>query len=244
MKLWLSALALFTRARLFRLLGLLAALCALNACAGALLLAAGGGCWNAQTERACAVLFLLADLGCFLICTLPQERGGQCGLTLQRLRLSERRLFLINALVNAACFFLLWAAEAASVFALAAHTAAASGYPEGAQGLLVCFSRSDFLHTLLPLSEMALWLRNVLFVFAAGFLCAHASLALRNRKSPVLPQLFCGVLVPLFPAELGSGATIVKSALALILCVGAAGCALAAAHPGERRLEENEADSV
>ena len=82
MKLWLSALALFTRARLFRLLGLLAALCALNACAGALLLAADGGCWNAQTERACAVLFLLAYLGCFLICTLPQERGGQCGLTL------------------------------------------------------------------------------------------------------------------------------------------------------------------
>ena len=103
--------------------------------------------------------------------------------TLQRLRISERCVFLWSCVCNALCYVALWCVQIMAAVGAAFWNAKSAVYSAGPQGVFVDFYRSGFLHGLLPLADGYVWARNALFVLALGCVTACIQLGLRRKGS-------------------------------------------------------------
>lgn len=109
--------------------------------------------------------------------------NSRYGYTLQRLRVSERCVFLWSCVCNTLCFAVLWCVQIMAAVGAAFWNAKSAVYSAGPQGVFVDFYRSGFLHGLLPLADGYVWARNALFVLALGCVTACIQLGLRRKGS-------------------------------------------------------------
>ncbi len=150
----------------------------------------GAGLEQVLSQRGCA---LSAGLGLVGVCaslTLPlcDLFGSHPGLTLRRLRLSERAATLVFAAFGALCLLLLACAHICALFLLSA--------PYGAQARALAFLRTDFAHSLLPVGDAPRIARNLLLCLALGLAAARFSYRQRRGRKPLaLPLLLSAVLV-------------------------------------------------
>lgn len=108
---------------------------------------------------------------------LPQS------FTLRRLELSYRERYFAQALYKFLCFFILWAAQLAICLGLClVYTLRVDPVLLTPHTLLLTFSQSTFLYTLLPLGSPLLWLRNVMVLL----LPALDSTLLAMRASSII----------------------------------------------------------
>jgi hypothetical protein len=188
------------------------------------------------------ITFAAACLALVVICVLPSQKNSRYGYTLRRLLISERSVFLWHSLSNICSFLILWGTQMALVFALSRLYAGSAAYAEGPQGILVNFYRRDFLHSLFPLDEIPLWIRNFMYAVSLGFSCAYAQLALRHGKKPVAAIMALIYIAVTFITSVGSGSvkgiftTLLQSALTGACIV----LAFDAAHNGKRCKDEED----
>lgn len=106
-----------------------------------------------------------------LLCLSNCQFRAQTGYTLRCLSVGERAVFLWQWLYNALIYLLLWLWQVILSYGLCLYYLSAAPMDAvGTQTLFLAFWRSEFLHALLPLTDIALWIRN-------GFLLIALSLA-------------------------------------------------------------------
>ena len=157
-----------------------------------------------------AACFLLL---CALLCLTCCEFGSKQGYTLSRLRISQRMVFLWQAVANVGFVLLFWAAQIGIALAFCSFYAAY--YPQGQAAMLVFYSNS-FLHGLLPLEDTGLLIRNI--VWLAGLAVASASFPVRMRRGekPVAAIADALLCVLFFVREINSTTVNVLLSMAII----------------------------
>lgn len=203
----LSVLALWSRLTLGRVLGVLAVMAAAQAALFRLALAGNGdggvySSFEQLLERSGAgwaaiaafllVMGLLTLSGCEL-------RGSRLDCTLRRLSIREETAVLWQAVSNAVCLLLFWAVETTVLLGLCLwYTRAAPGFITEQSVFLACY-RVNTLHSLLPLEDWALYLRNIVFLAVLALDAACAGLHQRRggfAASPVILALLAVWFVP------------------------------------------------
>lgn len=184
MKRHLSIWMLMARSTIYKVLGLFLALAAADGALFALALRQGAsalGLEQVLTESHLPAVFgaglvLLTVVLCLNGC----EFSAKQGYTLRRLRVSQREIFLWQAVHNAMCYFLLLAVQTGIVLALCRYYVAhyqemVAWYPDmvNDQTMLLAFYRVPFLHSLLPLADVWRYVRNAVLCAALG-VCAAA----------------------------------------------------------------------
>ncbi len=127
-----------------------------------------------------AAAFLLITL---CLCLPGSEFSSQCGYTLQRLSISEKQIFLLQAIFNIIVYLLLASVQIMLCFSFCSYYAAnAPSHTVSTQTVFLSFYRSNFLHSLLPLNEIALWVRNLFCCITLGLAAAEFPYKQRQRK--------------------------------------------------------------
>ena len=180
-----SIFLLFARSTVYKLLLALPVLLAVQA----------GLFWLALSRNPAASLPRLVELSrlawpfgaalaitSLILCRPGCDFGARTSYTLRRLSVSEKGVFLWQWLCGTLAFLVLWGAELALMLALCrVYLTLADPAQVNSQTVFLAFYRSDFLHTLLPLENVAVWVRNALLVLGLG--AASAIFPFRQRRS-------------------------------------------------------------
>ena len=165
--------------------------------------------------------------GLLLVCAaliLPGlDRGAKTGYTLRRLSVGERALTLAWGGQNALLLLFFWGSQAAAALLLAWQYLATLGAEiSGVQTLFLAFSRSPYLHALLPLWDWPLLLRNAAACAALGMSAAALPFHWRHGRRAGAFFFLAVVAACFFPCGMDSqmvgqfaGLALYASALAL-----------------------------
>lgn len=246
MRYQLSVFALCVRTKFFKLL--LTLVLMVGVAVAAFTLLGYAQAWNYGTEQPGMVIlgciFVTAYLVLALGCLGPGEKRTKSAYLLQRLQISERWVFLWDALAAGLCFLCLYTAQILTIFLLAALYQRSAAYTLGPQGIYVMLARNGLTHGLLPFGENCVWIRNVLFFVCAGLSTAAGRVTQRNGRRPNASIFTLGFLVTRFPTSLGGGSVSMLWLFVIFISTGiAVGSALMAAHPGKRRLADEETNT-
>ena len=164
------------------------------------------------------IVFLLLT---FLLSTFGWERSEKQGYTVKRLSISEKAFFFWQSLYNTICFLLLWMFQI--LFVIIAFHFAKDWITEeylNHQSIFVAFIESDFLHSLLPFSEIYLWLRNILYAISMGLFTAFLPYLQRNEK-PYIHHIYIVFYILLsFSQPIADMRTILGLGIALVEIFG------------------------
>lgn len=142
-----------------------------------------------------------------IISAVGCDLGSRQSYTWKRLPVTEVQIFLCQTVYNCLCFFLLWAVELLITYVLCLLYT--QWVPEtflSNQTIMLAYYRSPFLHSILPLSDALMWLRNLFLILGYGLLTALIpSYERRHRKQkqgekPVrsLPGYFAFLVIMLY----------------------------------------------
>lgn len=123
-----------------------------------------------------------------VLCSAGCEKGNKQGYTLKRLGVSEKGIFLLQSAYNVAAYFILWGVQLAAVLVMCSIFLKEA--PENMvsnQTVFLAFYRNEFLHSLLPLSEVSRWIRNILLFVGMGI--AAAGFPFRQRRGGWGPEI-------------------------------------------------------
>ena len=153
---------------------------------------------------------MIARIAYLVLCALLAKTGCPYGgsrpqYLLQRLRISERSVVLMQSLYHVAALMIYWMFQvltAFTLFALYIHFAP----PEqgGPQSLLLMFYRNPYLHALLPLSELVLHLRKSGLLLILGFSLAMFPFLMRRGKFSIATLFPALVTSIFFPSDMGA----------------------------------------
>lgn len=131
-----------------------------------------------------------------LLCLCGCQFRAKTSYTLRRLTVSERAVFLWQWVYNILIYLLLWVVQVILTYALCRYyLAAAPAAAVSTQTLFLAFWRSEYLHALLPLADVALWIRNVLLLLTLGL--AAAIFPYKQRRG-----IYSGSAIALIPYTL------------------------------------------
>lgn len=164
-----------------------------------------------------AVAFILITV---VICLPGTEFGSKVGYTLRRLSVSEKAVFFCQAIFNTISYLILWAVQVGILYAFSLwYTMKTPIEFVNNQSIFLAFYRSEFLHTILPLSEVMLWIRNILLFISLGFASAEFPYIQRRRKhSPFIVPLSIFMLL-FFVTGIGGVENIVSSIFLFVIVV-------------------------
>ena len=180
-----------------------------------------------ETVADAARLNWIFGAGLLLVCAalvLPGlDRRSKTGYTLRRLAVGERALTLAWGGQNALLLLFFWGSQTAAALMLAWQYLATLGAEiSGAQTLFLAFSRSPYLHALLPLWDWPLLLRNAAACAALGMSAAALPFHWRHGRRAGAFFFLAVVAACFFPCGMDSqmvgqfgGLVLYASALAL-----------------------------
>ena len=237
MKKHLSLFMLFVKQRIYKELLVLAGLAAVNY-AGFKLFGETDtiGFARGTAGYVYAFAFMAAYFALMFICVPMSQKRSNSLYTLQRLSISERWVFIWECLASALCFLLLMAAEILILLCLAGIFEKMPGFNQGPQGILIALFDSEFFYGLIPLGMPDCWVRNGVFVFCCGVLCAYTAMDVRHGKKKTVGTLFCiflvlGLWLPISPRDTVSVAF--HMCVSLLLSIGCFFWAMVTAHGGK-----------
>lgn len=168
MKKQVSVFGLHARAALNRLLPVVLGLLVVEGIFAGLCIAHGAALTlsGSNLESALHYSFRAGILALQVLLASSLGSNSRYGYTLQRLRISERCVFLWSCACNALCYAVLWCVQIMAAVGAAFWNAKSAVYSAGPQGVFVDFYRSGFLHGLLPLADGYVW--NAQFDIRAG----------------------------------------------------------------------------
>lgn len=131
--------------------------------------------------------------------------GSRQGYTLGRLGVSERWVFFWQAVYNVLMYALFYMAECLIVLGLSQiyiHHAPAE-YVTG-QTVFLAFYRSPLLHSLLPMEDGLVWLRNIVLLLSLGICAAQYPMGIRRGKRAKAVVFLMAMVPTFFVQPLGS----------------------------------------
>ena len=147
-----------------------------------------------------------------LLFSTGYDAKGRRSYTLLRLSISRRQVFLWQSIYNLCIFLLLWMVQIlAALFFCALYVRFAPAEYVTHQTVFLAFYRNDFFHSILPLSEVILWVRNILLFLTSSLLCARYPC--KKEKSDKAIVFLAAFMAVFFVQELGNR----ESSLALIV---------------------------
>lgn len=164
-----------------------------------------------------AVAFTLVTV---LICFTGMEYRSKSGYTLRRLAIKESSVFWIQAIYNGIVYLLFWAVQIAIVYLLSFYYLSTA--PEkfvSNQSVFLSFYRNSFMHSLLPLEDILLWIRNFLLIIALSVSAAELTYKQRRKKYGVMLILNAVVSVAFFKCEAGDLGCLIMGIIAVGISV-------------------------
>ena len=147
----------------------------------------------------CAAAFLLVTA---LLCLDGCSFGTQNRCTLGRLRISEKRQILFQALYNALVYLLFAAVQVALGFIFCRWTCTRlEGQMLAGQLTMLTFYQNRLLHAFLPLADSGVWLRNLAVFAALSFVTAFFPYQHRRKRFDFSIILLAAAAVFLFPTD-------------------------------------------
>ena len=141
------------------------------------------------------LVFVIALAGLHADLCLRGLLGARSELPYARLGLTRRQMLWMLAEQNAVCYFILWAWLALLALGLAAWWCHAHPAAAGPQTVFVTFYRVSFLHALLPLGDVWLWVRNAVLCLSLGVCSAYAALT-RKTVGPMIVGVAAAIFWP------------------------------------------------
>lgn len=138
----------------------------------------------------------------FFLCLTGHQ--ANTGYTLQRLSVSEKLTFIYQAIYNVLIYVILVASQIILAYFLSKYYI--STVPQETvsnQTLFLAFYKSEFLHALLPLEDTALWIRNVLLALCLGFSVAQFPYKYRRGKFEATVIAMVMYIIVYFKSEIG-----------------------------------------
>ena len=144
-----------------------------------------------------AVSFLLVTV---LLCIPGCQFRSQTGYTLKRLSISEKEVFFCQSAYNFFIYVSFLAFQLAFCYLFSLYYISVA--PTDAvtnQTLFLTFYKNELLHSIMPLSDVALWLRNLFLIVFLALAASEFSYKNRRRKFSVMTLI--SVAYPLFSFE-------------------------------------------
>ena len=172
-------------------------------------------------ERRIGIAFKCAiALSTLVLCLPGRITRSRTDYTLKRLRISENEVLLMHFVYNTLVYFIIFAVQI--VFALvicACKINAMDPALVSEQTMLLTFYKSDFLHSLLPLLDIKLWIRNIILIMMLGLSSAFFPYVQRRKKFSSL-ALFSVIYVFFwFEQGLDSGIHLFFTALIFVIMI-------------------------
>ncbi len=162
MKQYLSVLALLVRSSIYKIYILFAAIAVLHTILFSV--------WDSRP----AVRFLLfaAEVGTLLwiLCRNWMDGSSHQNYTIQRLSVTEKALFWMQASYNLICLLMFWAVHLIIAYVLYSRTYT------GPQSLFLEFAGSGYLHSLIPGADWVSWVKNFTILGFAAVYSAYYSI--------------------------------------------------------------------
>ena len=233
MKKHLSVFGLYARSSLFRVIGILLLMCAVEVAffhfelQDALKAYEVVGSGMASLERmfkmaATNVYFRIALVLITIVICLPGcEFKSKTGYTLRRLTISERAVFFHQAAYNLLVYIMLFAVQLTLVFALSQYYL--SAVPKECisnQTMFLAFYRNDFLHSLLPLEDVGLWIRNGLLIITFALATAEYPYRQRRHKFSSTALALLTYTIVWFDQDIGQLGHIITTGIIALMLIG------------------------
>lgn len=178
-----SVLMLFARSSIYKVAALLAAMTAVECGLFYYLLqskaeeiAAGAVALESMFWWHYVAFMLSTILLAVVLMQVADGAGSKVRYTLHRLSIPERQVVLWNGLYNFGCVLLLWMVQAVVALGLCVwYTQAAPEEFVNHQTVALAFSRSTFLHRLIPRGDIWSWVLILVTAFTMGLMLAWES---------------------------------------------------------------------
>lgn len=140
------------------------------------------------------VYFAITTVAAIIILSLHGcEFGSKCRYTVKRLQISEFSYTVLQTIYNLCIFIIFYSAELVITYMMCWHYVTnVSADIISTQTVFLAYYRNEFLHSLMPLDDITLWIRNILTLLALSLGCSHFSLRHRRGKYAI-SVMFCAV---------------------------------------------------
>lgn len=168
------------------------------------------------------IFFVAFSLICVILAWAGSEKGqSKSEYTLQRLKISRERIFFLWAIYDICCIMVLFAVQLFVVLCMGRfYLEWTDEAYTSSQTIFLAFWRNDFLHSLLPLTEIGRWIRNGLMLIATGLETAFFGYVPWQGKRQLTLLLFIYYVILGFSDWAGHGeADLVKGGISLICII-------------------------
>ena len=156
-----------------------------------------------------------------VICLPGCEFKSNTSYTLRRLSVSERTIFFYQAAYNMLICCMLIAVQLVTVFGLARYyIATVPAQFISNQTIALAFYRNNFLHSLLPMEDVGLWIRNGLLVLSLGMACAEFPYRQRRHKFSTTAIALVSYTIVLFDRSIGQITYAISSGVVALAIIG------------------------
>ncbi len=177
-----------------------------------------------------------------ILCLPGASRRSHTEYTLGRLSVSERGIFFCQAAYNAAVYLLLFAAQTVLLFAMVLiYRNLAPAESVAPNIAYIAFYRNRFMHSVLPLEDVRLWIRNIALVLILALSAAEFPYLRRRGRMSATPIAVLGCVWVFFSSEIGSVGQLVAAISGLLVVCGIVACGLTL---DKRRVEDEREGDV
>lgn len=129
--------------------------------------------------------------------------GSMQGYTLQRLRIKEKKVFLLQCIYNVLCYVLLWATQVGVLFVASNYymTHKTDAILTN-QTVFLAFHRNDFMHNILPMQDTLNWVLLFVIIVCTGCFAADFTKMQRRGKVAWILIVFVATAFVAFPRGL------------------------------------------
>lgn len=168
-----------------------------------------------------AVFLTALGLMCFVLAWTEGRLDAKSGAAMQRLRLSQSRIFMIKTAYNMVCMAMLFMAQIwLGIWLVGIYGKELTEIYAPPQRLFLAFYRIDFLHCLLPMAEAGKWIRNLLLLLAFGTEAAGSPRGEKKQYGIPLVSLYA-LTASWFVSSMGGNVTDLLCSLIYIVTIAA-----------------------
>lgn len=116
-----------------------------------------------------------------ILCWNGCNIGSKSSYTIQRLQVTEKKIFIMQSIYNTLCYVLLWGTQIGVFFIQSSLYEARAGHLTN-QTIFLAYYRNDFMHSVLPLEATVRWMVNILIIVGCGISAAMFTYLQRRGK--------------------------------------------------------------
>lgn len=138
----------------------------------------------------------------------------------KRLLISEKGVFYCQTAYNITALMIFWAIEAITLYFLCYYSVFIKSYSSSEFTIFLAFYRNSFLHSIIPMSELSAWIRNVVLLISLGFATAEFPFKQRRKKFAATTFILSFFTVFYFKTDFGNTVNTILTITISLICLG------------------------